>query len=144
MTYVKKAKARELGHQLRLVLSVSLFMVPLCCAQASADPEQARMTVRPTQCVVLKEGQNCHTSVRIEWSLATAGPYCLYRSNEQEALRCWRKVSSGVYEEKVSVNSSIVYFLMSADSSHRLVATDLNVAWVYRESRRPSRQWRLF
>lgn len=113
-------------------------------AQAEASDLPPRLTVRPTQCVVLEQGQKCHANVRVEWKVGRPSSVCLHNSLVQKPLKCWEDAIDGIYQEKVIARSSVYYFLKPAGADEVLAEAELNVAWVYRESRRPTRQWRLF
>lgn len=112
--------------------------------QAEADELSPNLTVHPTQCVVLEEGQKCHAKVQVEWSTELPVSVCLHNSLVQKPVRCWEDTIEGAYQEKVIARSSVYYFLKPVTGDEVLAEAELNVAWVYRESRRPSRQWRLF
>lgn len=123
------------------VAAVMFMLLP----GAEAEPiSPVRLTVLPDQCVVLEQGQKCHTNAQVRWISGEPRSVCLHSSLTQEPLKCWKDTIEGAYQEKVVARSSVFYFLKPSGGGEVLVEAELNVAWVYRESRRPTRQWRLF
>lgn len=128
---------------LRPLLAAAIMAV-LGDAQAEAISPPPRLTVQPTQCVVLEQGQKCHANTQIKWQSDQPRSICLHSSLGQKPIKCWQDAIKGVYKEKVVSRSSVYYILKPLHGGEVLAKAELNVAWVYRESRRPSRQWRLF
>lgn len=134
-------------------LTACLFFQPLVAAaivalaisaDADAGEPRPRLLVQPTQCVVLEQGQKCHASAQVKWNSEQPRSICLHSSLAQKPVKCWEAANEGVYQEKVVARSSVYYVLKPLGGGDVLAEAELNVAWVYRESRRPSRQWRLF
>lgn len=112
--------------------------------QAETVASSLRLTVQPTQCVVLEQGQKCHANARVKWQAEQPRSVCLHSSLKQKPVKCWEDAIDGTHQEKVVARSSVYYVLKPLAGGEVLAEAELNVAWVYRESRRPNRQWRLF
>lgn len=111
---------------------------------ATSYADEATLEVKPTKCVVLEEGQSCHTRAQLQWQVASPGAYCLYNSLGSDALQCWEADTSGHFEEKLVIDSGISYRL-TTQGTERVVATaEVSVVWVYKDTGRPTRHWRLF
>lgn len=134
--------SHPLGFQSSMVaLAIAAFVGN---AYAEAVDTPPRLTVQPTQCVVLEQGQKCHANARIKWQAEQPRSMCLHSSLEQKPIKCWEDTIAGAYQENVASRTSVYYALKTLGGDEVLAEAELNVAWVYRESRRPSRQWRLF
>lgn len=122
----------------------ALMLMFAAGAKAESTNAQLRLTVVPNQCVVLEQGQKCHANAQVKWAADRPRSVCLHSSLTQRPLKCWEHTVEGAYQEKVVARSNVSYFLKPSGGGEILAETELNVAWVYRESRRPTRQWRLF
>lgn len=125
----------------------ALMLVPFFSAShsyASDSAPRGELSLKPVECVVLQQGKSCHATVRISWKASSPGQYCLYSSREETAVKCWTASLEGQYRESIATKGDVEYHIRRQNDDRVFARAKLNVVWVYRESIRPTRQWRLF
>ncbi|HTF94564.1 MAG TPA: DUF3019 domain-containing protein [Cellvibrio sp.] len=117
-------------------------------AQSSIANEQEKnsitLSLKPKECVVLKEGDKCYASVKIKWSSKNARAICLYRTPDQIQLECWESVNEGQFTEDLVMVEPVEYYLIPTNGSEILTSETVNLSWVHGKSNRPEHTWRLF
>lgn len=106
--------------------------------------DEAQLYVKPNRCVALHQGQFCYQSLTFNWLTTQPHRHCLYLEPEVEPLACWeaRKMSRYRYEFKSTEDK---WFILRDETEQRVLARiKVNVAWVYKRSKKVSTGWRLF
>ena len=109
-----------------------------------AEPPLVTLEVAPAQCVALHRGQICHFDARLRWQARQAGRYCLLRAGEATPLHCWPQGNEGTIELPMQAASDVLLELRRTPDGLLAAQGRIEVAWVYRNERRPRSSWRLF
>lgn len=107
-------------------------------------PNQVQLGVKPNRCIALHQGQFCYQSLTFSWWTALPHRHCLYLESEPEPMACWeaRKLSRYQYEFKSTEDQ---WFILRDETEQRVLARiKVDVAWVYKRSKKVSTGWRLF
>ena len=128
--------------KLKMVLCMLLLSFSDVFAKEPAEP--ASLTLKPSQCVALREGQECHIDVKFEWSSKENSDFCLLSSNNSQPIRCWKRVSSGTHHQKFIVGGNVMFFLENLAQRSIVAKAELEIAWVYKKNDRSRLSWRLF
>jgi hypothetical protein len=110
----------------------------------SMSVNQPILKVRPSHCVVFREGQYCEKNIQIEWQTSKIGNYCLFVDESLESLMCWQNLASGSFIIEKKITQSTSYFLREKDSQKEIAHQIVTVAWVYDAIRKNRATWRLF
>ena len=102
------------------------------------------MTIRPSRCVALHQGQVCYQNISIEWQVARAGDYCIFWELSEKPLQCWRNKSYGEFEYDFQSTRSIAFKLRSMQTEGGELESEMRVAWVHKARKRKRLNWRLF
>lgn len=118
-------------------------------AKAAIAADQHRnssinLSLKPKECVVLKEGDKCYADVTIKWKSSESNSLCLYRALEEVQLTCWQNQSEGQFMERLVMQEPVDYYLTTSDGSEILAKETLHLFWVHKKSNRPNSTWRLF
>lgn len=111
---------------------------------ALSEKESVTLELKPSECVIMEQGQVCHVIARLAWTAEAHGDYCLFSSRNSQPLRCWNDSTQGKYRESLKTKGGVEYTIRRNSENLVLAREKLTVTWVYRESVRPVRQWRLF
>jgi hypothetical protein len=113
-------------------------------AAHAADGERLGFTAQPDRCIALHQGQVCYQQVEFRWNTPANGDYCLYQLGLPAALTCWSGNRLSSYTLDFASSSSVVYELRPRDQEQALSRVTVEVAWVYRTTRKSFSRWRLF
>jgi hypothetical protein len=102
----------------------------------------AELVVTPNKCVALRKGQTCYQKLSFVFATNAKGNYCLVSGSNREPLQCWNAVSDGTFTYSHAAESAVEFSLINAQRV-AVASTTVNIAWVYKKSRKRSR-WRLF
>jgi hypothetical protein len=124
-------------------------MYLLSNVQSSVAVEQShedsiKLSLKPKECVVLKEGDKCYASINVKWNASEPGSFCLFRTPGDVKLECWKGVSEGRFTEDLVMDEPVDYYLVYADSSEILSREIITLSWVHKKSSRPEHTWRIF
>ncbi|HBR95781.1 MAG TPA: hypothetical protein DD979_00170 [Gammaproteobacteria bacterium] len=108
-----------------------------------AASEDVRLSIKPSRCVALHEGQICYQNITITWRTAFPGNYCVYWEVAPQPLQCWENTRSGRFEFDFQSAASVQFSLRPLGQS-ALAITPMRVAWVHRARQRKRLNWRLF
>ena len=112
----------------------------------AAPPEnnQSILKVSPERCVALRQGQTCYQLVTFSWQQAQVGNYCLVELSTNKALQCWQQAQLGVFELDFQSRENKEFALRQQGQDENIATTVVTVAWVYKSSKRPKSNWKLF
>ncbi|NMP31175.1 DUF3019 domain-containing protein [Thalassotalea sp. M1531] len=126
---------------LATILLLSSLLMPMV---VQAEQYTATLEVAPTQCVAVRQGQACYADVKIHWQLNLAGEYCLYSSQQNVPLECWKNQRSGRWANEIKAFEDVKFYLSLKQSQQKLATGKLEVAWVYKKNIRKNAIWRMF
>lgn len=127
-------------------ICIVLLVVFAKAAIAADQHHNASITLslKPKECVVLKEGDKCYADVTVKWQANASSSLCLYRAPDEVQLACWHNQSDGQFTEKLVMREPVDYYLATVDGSEILKKETLHLFWVHKKSNRPNSTWRLF
>jgi hypothetical protein len=103
----------------------------------------ATLRLSPNQCIAISQGKTCYVDVELMWQTRVKSGYCLYSSQSEQALLCWKKQNKGQYKNEIS-SSQNVQFLLKDHQNNTLATTELKIAWIYKKNARSRSNWRMF
>ena len=124
------------------ITSVSLIMSATLSAEDVAT--LPRLTIKPTQCVSLRQGQSCFVTVDISWQMAKIGEYCLYSTEQTTPLKCWLNIDAGQFIQDIELKENVTFTLKVLNDTRPIVSEVLELAWVYKTQRLSHSSWRVF
>jgi Protein of unknown function (DUF3019) len=131
--------------QYQFIITLFLFCIfKNSFAESEILKNAVVLSIKPKECVVLKQGDKCYAKVKIDWQLDSPGSFCLVRTPGDIQLQCWKGEREGSFSENLVMNESVDYYLVDADTSAILVKKSLTLSWVYEKSTRSEHTWRLF
>ena len=133
---------------LRQLIMPSLTIVLLLTTSATllANPVMApyRLDVAPAQCIALNQGNDCYAAVELSWQAPEAGDYCVYSSQQSQALQCWQARRQADFGQEIVARDNVTFYLKRAGNDAILAASQLELAWVYKKNARAHSTWRMF
>jgi hypothetical protein len=123
--------------------TIPVYIAALFAASTHAE-EAAFLKLSPDQCVALTQGQKCYVDVTLSWTLPTAGDYCLYSSQQDGALYCWRKKHRGELSKEFVSDKTIKFRLINERNKQLMLSQELKVTWVHQKKGQPRMWWRIF
>ena len=117
--------------------------VPMVSSPIISSP-MVRLILRPDQCVALHQGQDCYVNIKLNWTASSQDKYCLFSSQQSQAIQCWGMNVSGQYRAEIIASRNVSFTLRKADSKKVLASTELEMAWVYKKGKRQHSSWRVF
>ena len=126
---------------LTVLTSAYLFSGGALAAPATPEP---LMSVEPTQCVAMKQGNPCYIMVTVSWNMHDAGDYCLHSTMQKQAIRCWNNQTSGQAELDIKTTHNVAFSIRQRANETALATDMLKLAWVYKKKGKPRTSWRLF
>jgi hypothetical protein len=144
------ASQTAIGSWLSICLSAKLtativwlvFMVGISGTAQSAELE-ASLDIKPQTCVSVHQGQTCYVQLIIHWQAGQSGEYCLFSSDQVEALRCWQQTQQGNFVQDIATAESL-HFTLKKGQAVTIAEAELKVSWVYTKKQKSSLSWRLF
>lgn len=134
MLTLKDMKKLSLG-----LLPIMVWLLPM-----STYADENNLSIKPTRCIALHEGQVCYQTLNIQWKADVADTYCLYRQDSKELLMCWENIASGKGRYEFESNTTQKFILMRKQDAKPMAAFSVEVAWVYDASSRRESHWRIF
>jgi hypothetical protein len=110
---------------------------------AVANNASIKLSLKPKECVVFKEGDKCYARVNVKWQSSESGSFCLFRMGDIK-LECWNNISEGQFTEELVMDKPVDYYLVRTDNSEIIIREKLTLSWVHKKSGRPEHSWRLF
>ena len=136
----KQKKAGKGGLSL---LKLSLLLGFVNSVSAAEEANTSALTVVPSQCVALTQGQKCYVDAKVSWTLPTKGNYCLYSSQQDAPLICWQQKNTGSLSKELASDKNIVFKLKS-EQKKTVATSQLKVTWVHQKKGQPRMWWRVF
>jgi hypothetical protein len=134
-----------------LIKHVVVLSLPLLLSMKVYSNETSnlpKLTLKPSQCVSLHQGQQCFVTVDISWQVSNAGEYCLYSSLQNNKLSCWTMKKSGHFKQELVIEEDVTFTLRlmgdGISNDKVVVSALLESAWVYKKNRLSHSAWRVF
>ncbi|TVZ37934.1 Protein of unknown function (DUF3019) [Alteromonadaceae bacterium 2753L.S.0a.02] len=102
------------------------------------------LSVTPNRCIALRQGQYCYQKLKFKWQVEESHDYCLYVSDDPNPLVCWQGTKLASYEHDFKSLQDRTFSLRDETSGVQLDEVIIDVAWVYKSSKKVSTGWRLF
>ncbi len=128
----------------KLVLFTVEAFVALVLLSNTCNAQDSILEIQPNQCISVHQGEKCYVDISLNWQTKQSGNYCLFSSQQQAPLLCWQNSLSGKFEQEMSANQNVVFYLKAQYGSEILAQKELKMAWVYKKSARARTSWRLF
>jgi len=88
------------------MLSLGLRIMAAGCvlivASASADGIATSLSVKPSRCIALHQGQTCYASLTFRWETPATGEYCLFDERQPDPLVCWAGNKKEAYKHELT------------------------------------------
>ena len=111
---------------------------------STALASESWLTVYPEQCVSVHQGAKCFAQVQITWKMTKADDYCLFSSQQDAPLHCWKSSNQGKFAREFVSNQNITFYLKQKSGDTKLMTNKLGMAWVYKKNSRARSSWRMF
>ena len=124
-----------------------LAMLLTTCASAAKAAEStiaAKLVLTPKQCIALHQGQKCYVDIEINWVAQQHADYCLFSSQQQDALMCWSGQARGIFKREIVAIENVGFRLKQTGREETLGTVELEMAWVYKKNTRARSSWRMF
>lgn len=110
----------------------------------AADEIKPQLNIKPKQCVALLQGKPCYVTVELNWQVAVSGDYCIYSSQRNKALQCWKNKKNGAFIDEFVAKVDLHFYLRQENSLDNLVNAEVKMAWVHKRKGKPRKSWRMF
>ena len=127
----------------RLLLAIVLIVASQFELVAE-ELRQAYLRIKPSQCVSLRQGQDCYVQLSINWQAPVKGNYCLYSAQGAEAILCWQNQNAGTQQIEIKINGDTRFWLQAQGSDEVVAETLVKQAWVHKKQRLSFSSWRIF
>lgn len=124
-------------------LVILLFIPSALCAEPKSNESAQLLKLVPNKCVALRKGRKCFANIKVEWSAAKKGSYCLRRSSDKLQINCWHGALLGRFKYIFASNEDEQLELVSVDSQQTIAVSTIKVSWVHNSKKRRTR-WRVF
>lgn len=135
------SKGVAMKHALLMILT---FVALQGGVARAATQESFGFVAQPDQCIALHQGQVCYQELTFTWTTPTGGEYCLYQLDQQDALICWNGNEQNSFHMDFASSTSLTYQIRTRGQTEVLSQVTVEVAWVYRATRKSFTRWRLF
>lgn len=128
---------------------ISSSFIPASFAEEKpAVTDRIEFRVQPQQCVTLRQGRDCFTTITMQWQKSTEQSICLYQIDKKQAdnkqqLRCWKKSQQGQARIEFESSDNLIYQLRTQQGDLLVAETEVVVSWLHKNTTR-RRRWRLF
>jgi hypothetical protein len=130
--------------KLSLILIAAILLIsPRVIADENITSSTPTLRLSPNQCIAISQGKRCYVDIELIWQTKVKSAYCLYSSQSEQPLLCWKQKNKGHYRNEITSNEN-VQFLLKDHQNNILATTELKIAWVYRKNARSRSNWRMF
>jgi len=127
---------------IRQALFAGMLAALVAVMSAHANAQDAELVVTPKKCVAVRKGNTCYQSVVLSYSASNKADVCLVLEGRDEPLACWNNVADIEFRYRVATDEGAWFHIIDEDE-FILASARINVAWVYKSTRKRNR-WRLF
>jgi hypothetical protein len=125
--------------QIVLVLTGMLYSL-----SAAATAPEIGLTLSQNQCVAVNQGMKCFVEIQVSWKITKPDDYCLFSSQQDSPLQCWRNSNQGKFEREFVSYKNITFYLKQKYGDTQLMTNELKIVWVYKKNSRSPSSWRMF
>jgi hypothetical protein len=129
-------------------LNSGTFLLSLLLISISASADEVttlpKLAIKPTQCVSMRQGQDCFVNVDVSWQVDKKGDYCLYSTQASTPLKCWSNSHIGNFQADIFVTQNVTFTLKSQNNNVSIISSVLELAWVHTTQRLSHSSWRVF
>jgi hypothetical protein len=129
-------------------LNSGTFLLSLLLMSISASADEVttlpKLAIKPTQCVSMRQGQDCFVNVDVSWQVVKKGDYCLYSTKASTPLKCWSNSHIGNFQADIFVTQNVTFTLKSQTNNVSIISSVLELAWVHTTQRLSHSSWRVF
>ncbi len=86
-----------------------------------------QFSIKPRHCVLSEGEEVCRDELEIKWTSKYRRSLCLYRSDTDEAMRCWEREFSGMHHVEISASQNVDFQLRELENSNLLVTEAFEV-----------------
>jgi hypothetical protein len=133
---------------MKITESASLLLVTVAALSAAcntrAAEQVAAFTVQPERCIALNQGQMCYQKLVFQWQTSAGSRYCLHEDTVATPLLCWNGAERSSHEIEFASDRNLIYRIRQEGQTEFLASVEVEVAWVYRSTRKSFSRWRLF
>lgn len=141
---MKTSLTKQLKNiSVNLCLQLMLVLTGMLYSLGSVASETG-LTLSPNQCVAVNQGSKCFVDVQITWKTVIVNDYCLFSSQQDKPLYCWRNTNQGKFEQEFVSDKNIIFYLKQKVVDTPLLTSELKIAWVYKKNSRSPSSWRMF
>ncbi|MBX2836507.1 MAG: DUF3019 domain-containing protein [Gammaproteobacteria bacterium] len=123
-------------------MKFAIALIVMILSVHTVQAQDAELIISPSKCVALNKGQVCYQTLTITMKAPLQNEFCLFMGSQSEPLQCWQAVEVAEYRYRFASEKSVEFRLVG-DRGQALSNSVVNVAWVYKQSRKRNR-WRLF
>jgi hypothetical protein len=124
-----------------------IVLVLICIVNSvssAASDSEAGVMLSPNQCVAVNQGMKCFAEIQISWKITKPDDYCLFSSQQDSPLQCWRNSNQGKFEQEFVSDKNITFYLQQKYGDIQLITNELKIVWVYKKNSRSPSSWRMF
>ncbi|SMF08449.1 Protein of unknown function [Alteromonadaceae bacterium Bs31] len=123
---------------------IPAFIALLVPMLAYAQQNEELLRVKPDRCIALRQGQYCYQKLEFSWATSGDQKFCLLSKGRVEPLVCWQGKKLTLFEYEFKSSQDQAFVLIELSSGKILDEVEVDVAWVYKSSKKVSTGWRLF
>jgi len=109
-----------------------------------ADSVSSTLTVKPSRCIALQQGQKCFATLKFQWTTPASGEFCLYDERQPDPIVCWVGTTIKAYKQKFESNKNVNYEIRLKMSEQPLARALVKISWIYKSNTSSTSRWRLF
>lgn len=137
--------SKESSEKSFLGYMLAVLLITCASAVSAAEaPTSATLVLTPKQCIALHHGQQCYVDIEISWVAQQQADYCLFSSQQQDALMCWSGQATGIFKREIVAIKNVGFRLKQTGREEILGTGELEMAWVYKKNSRARSSWRMF
>lgn len=131
-------------QQLTRLLLAAMLVTTSQLELLAEEISQVYLRIKPSQCVSLRQGQDCYVTLNIDWQAANKGNYCLYSAQKVEAILCWQDQAAGQRQIDMKINGDTQFWLKDQATGKTIAKTLVKQAWVHKKQAVSFSSWRIF
>ncbi len=105
---------------------------PISSQAAETDSAAAPLILeaKPRICVTVSDQPQCSMITDIIWRSVVNADYCLFSSEQNNLLKCWRDADSGLLNQTINSDKAITYWLSKPGENRKLIQVVVHVVTV--------------
>ena len=111
---------------------------------ASERVPTVSFAIKPSICVLADGEQRCEDLLNLQWQSALPQSVCLFRSDEEQPLKCWMEQTEGEHSIEISASKNIEFQLKAVNEQKPLASESFKVVQDNVKYRRRRNPWSFF